>query len=522
MITLRSFIADTLRAASPAAEWISGGVDRADELAGMLILNGINDLTHLGLQVVAAVSTKPHYETVEDERAGHGVMREEWTDAPRDIQALVFVYESRQIGYLGTPNKKAPNQWTQPNVFDGLEFAWSAAGHGHVSYLIENRGKEFALVPKWASSSDAGVWRNVVKTAVTFYGMIGLAIAGSAIASQIGTAILGPSLSASYPGLATAVGQTAMNTALNGGDVEQAAKDAAINSLGAQYGEAAGMTVANATDLVILGKLASAVTSTAIRGGDIERAAALTLARNAGDTLTVFETNKGPVMDDFSNYGDAGADGDPYVTDFENVQAVQPWSPSDVMFSGPAIGAGSSLTGEVFFDAQPAELTFADLSTYTLAPPAQMQIQIEAPQPTPDPDPWTLANARNVVNSISQMALTALAVTKAFQSANNPQINPNARNVAQNGTVTTALDTGVVQTRAPDGRSVNQRPPVGVAQSTINGNVIVNNGDGTYTLIDASGNRRIIKYGSDAGSGLSDLPWPLIIGGAGALIALLK
>lgn len=537
-LTLRAFVADTLRTASPAADWNAAGVDRADELAGMLIRSGINDLTHLGLQVVAAVSTEPHYETVEDERAGYGVVREEWTEAPRDIQALVFVYESRQIGYLGTPNKKAPNQWTQPNVFDGLEFAWSAAGHGHVSYLIEIRGKEFALVPKWASSSEAGVWRNAVKTAVTFYGMIGLAIAGSAIASQIGGAILGPSLSASYPGLATAVGQTAMNTALNGGDVEQAAKDAAINSLGAQYGEAVGMTVANATDLVILGKLASAVTSTAIRGGDIERAAALTLARNAGDTLQIFETPaKGDDMkfgdfSDFANF-DAGTTGDPYAQDMTPMPAPMPAFDYSGGYFGGSQPAIAPLTFESNFDIANSGAYFGNdafLPGVTALPEIDYSggyfgdgVPVAIEKPLPDTSQGvTWESARNVVNQASQTVLTAIAAVNAFKRATNPQINPSAQNVAANGTVTRALDTGVVQTRAPDGRIVNQRPPVGVAQATVTGSHIINNGDGTYTLIGADGQRRVIQYGANSGSAMSDLPWPIIIGGVGALLAFLK
>lgn len=533
-LTLRAFVADTLRTASPAADWNAAGVDRADELAGMLIRSGINDLTHLGLQVVAAVSTEPHYETVEDERAGHGVMREEWTEAPRDIQALVFVYESRQIGYLGTPNKKAANQWTQPNVFDGLEFAWSAAGHGHVSYLIEIRGKEFALVPKWASSSEAGVWRNAVKTAVTFYGMIGLAIAGSAIASQIGTAILGPSLSASYPGLATAVGQTAMNTALNGGDVEQAAKDAAINSLGAQYGEAVGMTVANATDLVILGKLASAVTSAAIRGGDIERAAALTLARNVGDTLQIFETPaKGDDMkfgdfSDFANF-DAGTTGDPYVYDMAPMPAPMPAFDYSGGYFGDSQPAIAPLTFESNFDIANSGAYFGNdafLPGVTALPAFDYSGgnfgKAEAPLPPEPVETWSWANARNVINQASQTVLTAVTAVAALNKVANPKINPNAQNVAADGTVTRALDTGIVQTRLPDGRVVNARPPKDVAQSTVSGNVIVNNGDGTYTLISPDGRQRIIQYGADTGSALADLPWSYIGGGLAALLLLPK
>lgn len=525
MITLRAFMADTLRAASPAAEWNAGGVDRADELAGILIENGLTDLTKIGITTIETDAKQSGLEygeiigekTCTDARTPFQIMQ---GAQPREfcmgrIRAFVFTYEGRQIGYLGEPGKREPNQGlTSVPTFHGLEFAWSPAGHGHVGYSVTFDKRGFALVPRWGSSSDWGEFRSAVKTAIWFYGTAYMMVAGSAFSSSLGSSIIGASNAAAYPALAQVVGNVAISTALNGGDVEGAVKSAALAYVGAQVGAG----VAEVTDIDLLGKVAASATTAALRGGNVENAIVLTLARNAGDTLTVFETDKGPDMGafDFGDFGNPGADGDPYVMD---TGALDPgvYAPT---YSDDA--PQTSLTGEIFFDAQPAELTFADLSTYTLAAPAQMQIQIEAPQPTPEPNPWTLANARDVVNSISQMALTALGVTKAFQAARNPQIIPNARNVAQNGTVTTALDTGVVQTRTPDGRTVNQRPPVGVGQSTINGNIIVNNGDGTYTLIDASGNRRIIKYGSDAGSGLSDLPWPLIIGGAGALFALLK
>jgi len=522
VFTLRSFIADALRAASPAAEWQSGGVDRADELAGILIENGLTDITKIGITTIEtdAKQSGLEYGEIIGEETCHD-LRTPFQIAqgsqPRmycegRIRAFVFTYEGRQIGYLGEPGKRAPDLGlTSAPTFHGLEFAWSPAGHGHVGYSVTFSDKGFALAPRWGSSSDWSEFRNAVKTAIWFYGSVYMIVAGSAFTSSLGASIIGPANAAAYPAMAQMVGTVAMSTAMNGGDVEAAVKSAALAYVGAQVGAG----VAEVTDADLLGKVAAAATTAALRGGNVETAIALTLARNAGDTLTVFESDKGPTMEDFSGYGDPGATGDPYVFETES-------APTFGTFDGPAIGAGSSLTGEVFFDTDPAQLTFADLSRYTLAAPAQMQIQIEPPRPTPTPDPWTLANARDVVNSISQMALTALGVTKAFQAARAPTINPNARNVSPAGVVTTALDTGVVQTRTADGRTVNQRPPVGVAQSTINGNVIVNNGDGTYTLIDASGNRRIIKYGSDAGSGLSDLPWPLIIGGAGALFALLK
>jgi hypothetical protein len=524
-------MADMLRAASPAAEWGAGGVDRADELAGLLIENGLRDITKIGLRVV---ETKAFGFGLEYGAPVGEIVRTQRPRTPLDdlqskpdvftasgrIQALVFVYDGKDYGYLGAPGKRHDANGeilgTDVNTFHGYEFAWSPEGHGHVGYRAVIDAGSFRLIPVWTSSSDWGEFRSVLKTSVWFFGTIFMAMYGTALTSSIGATILGPSTAAAYPALAQVVGSVAMSTAINGGDVEAGVKNAAYAYLGAQVGDA----VRGVTEIDTMGKVAASVTTAALRGGDIEQAAAMTLLRNAGDLVGAFETDNGEIqaMENF----DYGVSGDPYAPDIEALPAVMPYDVSTAWLAGPAIGAGSSLTGEIFYDAQPAELTFADAAQYTIGAPSQMQMPIEPPRATPPADPWTLANARDVVNSVSQLALTAIGVTRAFQAARNPQVVPNARNVTQNGTVTTALSTGVVQTRSPDGRSVNQRPPVGVAQSTIDGNVIINNGDGTYTLIDANGGRRIIKYGGDAGSGLSDLPWPLIMGGAGVLFALLK
>ena len=106
-------------------------------------------------------------------------------------------------------------------------------------------------------------------------------------------------------------------------------------------------------------------------------------------------------------------------------------------------------------------------------------------------------------------------------------MNTTARAVTPQGVVV-ASDNGLIQTRTTDGRVISTRPPVNQPQSTLAGNVVVNNGDGTYTLIDQYGNSQRMRYpttqAGGAASGLSGddlLKYaPIAIAGVVAFMAL--
>ena len=140
-------------------------------------------------------------------------------------------------------------------------------------------------------------------------------------------------------------------------------------------------------------------------------------------------------------------------------------------------------------------------------------VVVEAPM-APLTDPYTRRGAewnfKDVLSNVSGAALAALQLTQAWNAVNRGQtidaqgrpvgVNPQSRTYnPSTGQSHTALDTGVVVSTDSAGRVVSQRPPKGIAQSTITGNLIVNNGDNTYTLIAPDGSRRVIAYGPNTG-----------------------
>jgi hypothetical protein len=509
--TVVDFVADQLRAMHPGGAWKIENIDRAVELASMFVRRGITDMAKLSIVPSTFVSYEldPTYQGPAEDQVQRAV----------ENPSYAFSFENRKIGFLGEQDR-ASNLDTFKFTGRGWLVAWSAAGHGNVAYYLAQNANGFFIDPEWNSSSDAAK----IRTGVIFIGSVvvfaALPAAGISVAGSVGSAIVGPTVAAAYPGLTAALGNLVISTAVNGGDVEAAAKTAFLSYAGGSAGGFVGAEVAAASNVELLGKVAGAVTHAFIVGGDLEKAAAFTLARNAGDVATLFESESENAMDYFTvNDSDPGfgytAESFNFAPDISTIDVSQSFG-GDAY--GPALSPYASLTGEVFYTNDAAPSFGFDQPSFALP----VTVPVEPPLPAPPESSFSLQNAREVVNSISQMALTALGVTKAFQAANNPTIVQQARTVTQSGAVVSALDTGIVRTQTIDGRVVNQRPPVGVAQSTVNGNVIVNNGDGTYTLIAPDGVRRVIQYGADSGSGLSDLPWPLIIGGVGALFALLK
>jgi hypothetical protein len=116
-------------------------------------------------------------------------------------------------------------------------------------------------------------------------------------------------------------------------------------------------------------------------------------------------------------------------------------------------------------------------------------------------------------------------VLAAWQRLKNPQVQPRARVVNADGSVSVVGNNGLIQTRTPDGRIVAQRPPVGVPQATISGNYIVNNGDGTYSIISPTGQKQTYPYTTATAVGGAGLPGgalPWIVGGVALLVLMRK
>lgn len=97
------------------------------------------------------------------------------------------------------------------------------------------------------------------------------------------------------------------------------------------------------------------------------------------------------------------------------------------------------------------------------------------------------------IKEISGAAMAAIGVVKAWEAR---QLPPNtvARATRPDGSVVTARSNGTIVTRDTRGRVTVGRPEVGLPQSTDDGFVVINNGDGSYTRISPQGQRETIRY----------------------------
>lgn len=512
------FVAEQLRAISPGVDWNVSGIDRSRELAEILVRDNITDLWALRLIPVEWVEHIPA-RWVETESSGG------WEN-PQDVKAkgYAFDYYGRQVGFLGTPTRR-DNEPVLQERERGFMIAWSAEGHGNVAYVVEpnKQTKQLSFVPRWGSSSDAADIRMAVVAIVSFFAFTALPLAGVSVGNAIGTAVLPASLAASYPALATAVGNVALSAALSGGDVKSAVQNAVIGAVSGGVGTAAQI----ASESALIGTVAAAAANAAIKGGSIAEAvgfAALSHgAKNVGD---LFELSSDPA----------------FAFDFSEVDGGFVYTPEFAFdFGGQIIDVGSvPLVADVpAFDPLPLAtqpppdrplpfdpVTF-DFSSVTGAAaidslPVDNRGVPVVPAVTPPPQSpnW---NPVNLVQGISSAALAAISLIKAYRSLDTPQIQTSARVVRPNGSISVVGANGLIQTRDAAGNVTAGKPPVGVPQASVNGNYIVNNGDGTYTTIAPDGSRQVLSYGGAAsgGDGLFGLSPSMTIGLIGIGVALL-
>lgn len=491
------FVADQLKAAAPAAEWNAAGHDRARELAQIFVRAGVKDLGLLKL-VLVEQSIKPT----------------EW-QAPVISKHYALTYADGPIfGFMGTPDRKDTTQF-----LEGVSVAWSAVGKGNVTYSLVPAPNGFAITPQWASSSDWGKFREVVRVAGSFAVSFALPLAGVAVANTIGAAIIGPTLAATYPALATVIGNVALSTAFNGGDIEKAVKTALIASAVGEVGAIVGSGAAAVSGVDLIGKVADSATKALITGKDVDKAIVTTLALNGGDIVEIYQDNFSPPAAE--NWGEIfSADAVPAdVWGFGNPSSVSVWNFPAPAFDMAPPDFGQPIAQDSGFTFPQWESNGAGFESASLPAASAPPVRIEPPQP---PRLDNFAFTKDTVNTISAAALAALQLVKAYKNLDSPQVLTQARAQTPQGAVS-ALDTGIIQTRGLDGKIVNTRPPAGVAQSTVTGSIIVNNGDGTYTLIGRDGSRRVIQYGAEsAGFDLGSISPAVWIAGAGLAFTLLR
>lgn len=508
-------LAGILKSSAPSADWFAGGVDRAQELARVFEAWGIVDLSKL--QIVQRDYVRTYWDLSPKQDGSRGGLKTE------PDTGIAFSYDGRVIGFLGVVGNdgaidKRPNDFNI-KVFEGTVFAWSALGNGNVSYRIgtDPRGA-FMIYPAWGSSSDWGEFRQIFRFYATAFLSVVAPTIGFNAGTSLGTAIVSESFALAYPTLTTTIGNVAISTAMNGGDIEKAVERAALSYVGAEAGGFVGAEVTNLTDMATLGKVAAVATRAFITGADPRFAVAGSLIMAGGaalstpafyDPLTMapdflpipdIDFQTGDFMlssSDLISY-DAPPAWDllPVPTVEFTDQVFDPLPYGDAGDDAEFLAIFGNAPGTPFdspFYSNPVDLPLIDYSM----PPAGALF----PVPSVLPGENALFSGPNtVIGVITAAATSALRLVEAYQKTSKP-IQATARRVAANGSIEVANRDGLIHTQTRDGRITKRRPPVGEATATIDNSLIVNNGDGTYTLISPNGAILTQRYPANTSSG---------------------
>jgi hypothetical protein len=143
-------------------DWSQGGIDRAAELATLLLSRGVTDVSQIALQK----GTRQEQQWSGDE-SGQG------QNTVVDIPTNQVLFGDKRIGFAGDYNN---DNTYGSNANDYLQgdntLGWSARGKGNVTYKVgtDAQGNNF-LMPEWGSSSDMGDVRSALKAAAVMAAM---------------------------------------------------------------------------------------------------------------------------------------------------------------------------------------------------------------------------------------------------------------------------------------------------------------------------------------------------------------
>lgn len=465
---------------------------------------------------------------------------------------FTYEWDSRFNNYIGDAGIQGENRiqifvnFTQ----DGIPY--------FTAKLFNTRGMSF-----WQAVRELAT---IAIAAVTFVVPgVNAAVAGSIFGS----------FATAYPALTAAASQVMLQTALSGGDVEAAVKSVAYSYLG----QSAGGIVAGVSDSESIGQMAAAATTAAARGGDVQQAVAMTALRLApsaisdvvdylqsdteisidappesaldlalsvesapsvitGDTaVSIFDIpTSAPSQDWDSLYTSANAAPD--------LDEIASWAPATVDF-GTVFDNGSVPTVAPIFE--PMGYSLDDLfasatgSVPETAPAAATGLSdaiVNTPADTPVDVPASSffedMTWDDTVDKLTSLAVAALRVNQAYQAANRPPTQP-AVSATRAGTTQTARSDGTLATVDPaTGRAVVTRPPAGVPYELPNGaGAVVNNGNGTYTVVSPTGQTTTRSYASDvplsgvarvqAETWVAGVPnWAILAAGVGAFALIAR
>lgn len=324
---------------------------------------------------------------------------------------------------------------------------------------------------------------------------IGVTAGFAGLAVEIGSAVLGPEMAASYPALAQGIGNAAIGTALNGGDVQSAVVGAVSGGLGG----AAGGFVASATDSAIIGAAAGAATKAAITGGDIESAALQSLAYSGvnaagGFVSSQLSTPTVTPMDDSDLYGDFSS----FIDD-----STAPLDYHDPVYSDDSATPNYATDG--YHD--PVWSVNGSPEGASLAMPGVT---------SPPAGPTGIVATGSDGSSLTQLALMGLKLLTSWNQAGQPAV--------RTANVSTRPNANGTLTNLATGQTVTM--PKGTPYLLPNGSLVTNNGDGTYTTVSATGQVSTTAYVGTTifggmGGALGSIPPVVLWGGAALLLVAL-
>lgn len=342
------------------------------------------------------------------------------------------------------------------------------------------------------------------------------------------------SLAVSYPALTAAASQVMLNTALSGGDVEAAVKSVALSYLG----QSAGGVVEGLTDSDAIGKLAASATAAAAQGGDVERAVAMTALRLvpsvASDVVDYYRADdvpidESPAVESTDESVSNLTAGESAVSIFDiptsapaqdwdalytanyaapSLDEMASWAPATVDFGTAFDSASVPIEAPIF---EPLGYSLDDLfATATGSVPetapaaatglndAVAEAPADAPVDVPASSFFEDVTWDETVGRLTGLAIAAIRVHQAYQGANQPPVQP-AVTTTRTGNSQTARNDGTLVTVDPaTGRAVVTRPPAGVPYELPGeAGAVINNGNGTYTVVSPSGQTVTRSYAAD-------------------------
>jgi len=366
---------------------------------------------------------------------------------------------------------------------------------------------------------DSG-WIRLRKGVIFVASAIAMGIPG--MGAAIGQFVFPSSFVSAYPAVVNVAMNTAFNAVLGGQDIEHAIGRALASYAGAGFGDIVGGQFDSAT----IARLTGAATTAALNGSDVEMAVGVALLQSGAALANVAPVPapvaapaivEGPAMDEFDLFPSNAYTfdtGEPvfsanYTDEFGTI-ASDPYGAflgaelSPIDQTNIDLGIESVFGSTDFGSINESGTTIfsgggsGDFGTVATSPP---------PSPTDTGSGW---DWDKTIATVSKAALAALQLSKVYQSSSTPAPKTGAatQTVNRNGTITTT---------APTGQRTTAKLPTGTPYVLPDGSLIMNNGDGTYTLTSPSGVTSKGTYSDSA----TIYPFPGASGGIDAQTAML-